>query len=129
MCPYCSADKAKTYSTFLDWRNHLSAMHHTCLEDGDPLMRAEYAGGFKLDDWGQLYEGSDTDPVYLRVKAIREQYGRYQGQVDGKPPGLPSTIRLPHIKGSTPDKDTTPTESELAGSEHGGSGLEEGEAQ
>ena len=22
--------------------------HHTCLEDGDPLMRAEYAPGFKL---------------------------------------------------------------------------------
>ena len=35
----------------------------------------------------------------------------------------------PHIKGSAPDKDTTPTESELAGSERRGSGLEVGEAQ
>ena len=41
----------------------------------------------------------------------------------------PSTIRLPHIKGSTPHIDTTPTESELAGSERGGSGMEEEEAQ
>ena len=63
------------------------------------------------------------------VKAIREQYGQYQGQVEGQPPGPPSTISLPHIKGSTPNKDRTPTESELAGSERGGSGLEEGEAQ
>ena len=56
---------------------------------------------------------------------IREWYGRYQGQVEGQPPGPPSRICLPHIKGSTPDKDTTPTESELTGSEHGGSDLEE----
>ena len=38
-----------------------------------------------------------------------------------------STIRLPHTKGTTPDRDTTPTESELAGSERGESGQEEGE--
>ena len=42
-------------------------------------------------------------------------------------PGPPSTIRLPHIKGTTPDRDATPTESELAGSDHGDSGQEEGE--
>ena len=90
-------------------------------------MRAEYAAGFKLDDWGQLHEldRSDTDSAYQQVGGIRERYRRYQGQVEGQPPGPPSTIRLPHIKGSTPDKDTTPTESELAGSDHRGSDLEE----
>ena len=124
VCTYCSADKVKTYSTFLDWKNHLSDTHHTCIED-------EYAAGFKLDEWGQLHEldGIETDQAYRRVKALREQYGRYQGQVEGQPPGPLSTIRLPHIKGSTPDKDTTLTESEPTGSERGGSGLEEGEAQ
>ena len=34
---------------------------------------------------------------------------------------------LPHIKGTTPDRDVTPTESEFAGSEQEGSGQEEGE--
>ena len=37
--------------------------------------------------------------------------------------------RPPLVKGSTPDRDVTPTESERAGSDHGGSGVEEGEAQ
>ena len=37
--------------------------------------------------------------------------------------------RPPLVKGSTPDRDVTPTESEQAGSDHGGSGVEEGEAQ
>ena len=131
VCPYCSADKVKTYFTFVDWRNHLTDAHHTCIKDGDPLMRAEYATGFKLDGWGRLHEldGSDTDQAYRCVKTLQERYGQYQGQVEGQPPGTLSTIRLPHIKGSTPKKDTTPTESEPAGSEHGGSGLEEGEAQ
>ena len=46
-------------------------------------------------------------------------------QVEGSPPGPPSRIRLPHVKGSTPDKDTTPTESGLAGSKRGGFDLEE----
>ena len=131
VCQYCSADKPNTYSTFLDWRNHLLDTHHTCIQDGDPLMPAMYATGFKLDEWGRLQEldGRDTDSAYHRIKAIRERYSRYQGQVEGQPLGQPSTIRLPHIKGSTPDKDTTPTESELAGSERGGSDLEEREAQ
>ena len=66
VCPYCSAHKPKTYSTFLDWRNHLSDTHHTCIQDGDPLMHAGYAAGFKLDDLGRLHklEGSDTDSAY-----------------------------------------------------------------
>ena len=104
----------------MDWRNHLSDAHHTCIKDGDPLMRAEYATGFKLDGWGRLHEldGSDTDQAYRCVKTLQERYGRYQGKVEGQPLGPLSTIRLPHIKGSTP-----------AGSERGGSGLEEGEAQ
>ena len=130
MCPYCSADKVKTDSTFLDWKNYLSDTRHTCIEDGDPLLWAEYAAGFKFNGWRRLYklDVSDTDLAYRRVRALRVQYGRYQDQVEGQPPGPLSTICLPHIKGCMPDKDTTPTESEPAGSERGGSGLEEGEA-
>ena len=60
---------------------------------------------------------------------LRKQYGQYQGPGEGQPPGPPSTVRLPHTKGTTPDKDITPTESELAGSERGESGPEEGEVQ
>ena len=56
-----------------------------------------------------------------------KHYGRYQGPGEGQPQGLPSTIRLPHTQGTTPDKDITPTESELAGSECGESAPEEGE--
>ena len=41
--------------------------------------------------------------------------------------GPPSTIRLPHTKGTTPEREATPTDSELARSEHGESGQEEGE--
>ena len=80
VCLYCSGDKVKTYSTFVDWRNHLSDTHHHCMEEGDPLLEA---AGFKLDSWGRLHEldGSDTDPAYKRIKALLEQYGRYQGTV------------------------------------------------
>ena len=127
--PYCSAEKAKTYSTFLDWRNHLQDTHEHCLEDDDPLRREEYAAGFKLDRWGRFHdlEGNDTDRAYQRVATLRKHYGQYQGPVEGEPPGPPSTIRLPYTKGTTPDREATPTESELAGSEHGESGQEEGE--
>ena len=112
-----SAGKPKTYTTFLDWRNHLSGTHPTCIRDGDPLLCAKYAAGFKLEDWGWFHDldGSDTDSAYQHVVGIRGRYGRYgryQGQVEGQSPGPPSTFRLHHIKGSTPDKDTTPTESE-----------------
>ena len=37
--PYCSADKARTYSTFLDWKNHLSTTNGHCMEAEDPLWR------------------------------------------------------------------------------------------
>ena len=69
------------------------------------------------------------DLAYQRVRTLRKQYGRYQGPSEGQPQGPPSTIRLPHTKGTTPDKDITPTESELAGRERGESGPEEGEVQ
>ena len=71
--------------------------------------------------------GGRTDRAYLRIATLRKHYGRYQGQEEGEPPGPPSTIRLPHIKGTTPDRDATLTESERAGSKQGGSGQEEGE--
>ena len=127
-CPYCSADKAKTYSTFLDWK-HLSDTQGHCMESDDPLWQEEYTAGFKLDRCGRFHEleGSETDRAYQRVRTLRKHYGRYQGPGEGEPQGPPSTILLPHTKGTTPDRDTTLTESELAGSEHGESGQEEGE--
>ena len=129
VCPYCSAEKCKTYSTFQDWKNHLHDTHEQCLEYDDPLEREEYAAGFKLDRWERFHdiEGDETDRAYLRIATLRKHYGQYQGQEEGEPPGPPSTIRLPHTKGTTPDRDVTLTESERAGSEQGGSGQEEGE--
>ena len=128
-CPYCTAEICKTYSTFQDWKNHLHATHGQCMEDDYPLDQEEYAAGFKLDRLERFHhiKGDETDRAYLRKATLRKHYGRYQGQLRGEPPGPPSTIRLPHIKGTTPDRDVTPTESKFAGSEQEGSGLEEGE--
>ena len=130
-CPYCTAEICKTYSTFQDWKNHLQATHGQCLEDDDPLDQEEYAAGFELDRWDRFHhiKGDETDRAYLRIATLRKHYGRYQGQVQGERPGPPSTIRLPHIKGTTPDRDVTPTESEWAGREQEGSGQEEGEVE
>ena len=99
------------------------------MEDDDPLDQEEYAAGFKLDQWERFHhiKGDETDRAYLRIATLRKHYGRYRGQVRGEPPGPPSTIRLPHIKCTTPDRDVTLTESEIAGSEQEGSGQEEGE--
>ena len=58
---------------------------------------------------------------------LQKHFGWYQGPGEGEPQGPPSTIRLPHTKGTTPDRDTTLTESELAGSERRESGQQEGE--
>ena len=111
VCPYCSVEKCRTYSTFLDWRNLLLDTHEHCLEDDDPLQREEYAAGFKLDRWERFHdlEGNEKDRAYLRAATLRKHYGQYQGQEEGEPPGPPSTIRLPHTKGTTPDRDVTPT--------------------
>ena len=68
VCPYCSAEKCRTYSTFLDWKNHLLDTHEHCLENDDPLQREEYAAGFKLDRWERFHdlEGNENDRAYLR---------------------------------------------------------------
>ena len=99
----------------------------TCLRECDPLMEVEYAAGFKFDRWQGVHklEGSAADPSYQQIAKLREDYGLYQGRVEGQTPGLPSMLRQPHIKGETPDKDLTPTESEQAESERGGTDLEE----
>ena len=99
------------------------------MEDDDPLDQEEYAAGFKLNRWERFHhiKGDETEWAYLRLATLRKHYGRYLGQVRGEPQGPPSTIRLPHVKGTTPDRDVTPTESEFAGSEQEGSGQEEGE--
>ena len=98
------------------------------MEDDDPLDREENAAGFKLDRWERFHhiKGDETDRAYLRIATLRKHYGRYRGKVQGEPPGPPSAIRIPHIKGTTPDRDVTPAESEFAGSEQEGSGQEEG---
>ena len=71
-------------------------------------------------------EGNEADRAYQHVVTLRKHYGRYQGPGQGEPPGPPSSICLPHTKGTTLDRDTTPTVSELAGSERGELGQEEG---
>ena len=99
------------------------------MEDDDPLDREEYAAGFKLDRWERFHhiEGDETDRAYQRIATLRKHYGRYRGKVKGEPPGTPSTIRIPHTKGTTPDREVAPTESEFTWSELEGSDQEEGE--
>ena len=128
-CPFCKPGVHKTYSTFQDWKNHLHTTHDQCLEDDDPLDREEYAAGFKLDRWERFHhiEGDETDRAYQRIATLRKHYGPYQGEVKGEPPGAPSTIRIPHTKGMTPDREVVPAESEFAGSDQEGSDQEEGE--
>ena len=128
-CPFCKPGVHKTYSTFQDWKNHLHTTHDQCLEDDDPLDREEYAAGFKLDRWERFHhiEGDETDRAYQRIATLRKHYGPYQGEVKGEPPGTPSTIRIPHTKGMTPDREVVPAESEFAGSDQEGSDQEEGE--
>ena len=128
-CPFCLPEVHKTYSTFQDWKNHLHTTHDQCLEDDDPLDREEYAAGFKLDRWERFHhiEGDENDRAYQRIATLRKHYGPYQGEVKGEPPGAPSTIRIPHTKGTTPDREVVPAESEFAGSNQDGSDQEEGE--
>ena len=128
-CPFCLPEVHKTYSTFQDWKNHLHTTHDQCLEDDDPLDREEYAAGFKLDRWERFHhiEGDENDRAYQRIATLRKHYGPYQGEVKGEPPGAPSTIRIPHTKGTTPDREVVPAESEFAGSDQEGSDQEEGE--
>ena len=128
-CPFCKPGVHKTYSYFQDWKNHLHTTHDQCLEDDDPLDREEYAAGFKLDLWERFHhiEGDETDRAYQRIATLRKHYGPYQGEVKGEPPGTPSTIRIPHTKGMTPDREVVPAESEFAGSDQEGSDQEEGE--
>ena len=128
-CPFCLPEVHKTYSTFQDWKNHLHTTHDQCLGDDDPLDREEYAAGFKLDRWERFHhiEGDENDRAYQRIATLRKHYGPYQGGVKGEPPGAPSTIRIPHTKGTTPDREVVPAESEFAGSDQDGSDQEEGE--
>ena len=72
-------------------------------------------------------KGTRRDRAYLRIATLRKHYGRYRGKVQGEPPGPPSTISIPHTKGTTPDREVEPTELEFAGSEQEGSDQEEGE--
>ena len=128
-CPFCLPEVHKTYSTFQDWKNHLHTTHGQCLGDDDPLDREEYAAGFKLDRWERFHhiEGDEDDRAYQRIATLRKHYGTYQGGVKGEPPGAPSTIRIPHTKGTTPDREVVPAESEFPGSDQDGSDQEEGD--
>ena len=88
-----------------------------------PVGPEEYAAGFKLDRWERFHhiEGDEDDRAYQRIATLRKHYGPYQGGVKGEPPGAPSTIRIPHTKGTTPDREVVPAESEFAGSDQDGS--------
>ena len=74
----------------------------------------------QASSWFHHIKGDETDRAYLRIATLRKHYGRYRGKVQGEPPGPPSAIRIPHIKGTTPDRDATPAESEFDGSEQKG---------
>ena len=93
-------------------RTHISTAWRQRIRSGGKTMPrgSNWTNGFHELD------GSETDRAYERVQTLWKQYGQYQGQGEGQPLGPPSTICLPHTKGTTPDKDTTPTESEPAGS-------------
>ena len=99
-CPYCSGDKVKMYSTFVDWRNHPSDTHHTRMEEGDPLLQAEYAAGFKLDGWGRLHEldGSDTKLVYASSPSWSDTAGTKarlrDSRRDHRPPSASRTPKV-----------------------------------
>ena len=119
VCPYCSAEKCRTYSTFLDWRNHLQDTHEYCLEDDDLLHREEYAAGFKLDRWDRERPGLSAHRH--SAKALWPVPGSGRGRAAGTTVYHPP----PHTKGTTPE--VTLMGSERAGSDHEGSGQEEGE--
>ena len=88
VCPYCSADKVKTYSTFADWKNHLGDTHQHCMAGDNPLLEAGYAAGFKLDSWGRLHEldGIDTDPAYKCIKTLQASLSQRQYARQGRDP-------------------------------------------
>ena len=58
VCPYCSAEKCRTYCTFLDWRNHLLDTHEHCLEDDDPLRDHRLPSAFLTPKAPRLTETS-----------------------------------------------------------------------
>ena len=103
----------------------------TCLLVGedDALLQEEYAAGFKLDQWYRFHSinGDETDQLFLRVSRLRDNYEPYDPRKGEGPetpaPGPLSLLCLP--QGSTPDQHQTPTGSELADSEVGGTDLEE----
>ena len=109
--------------------------------DKDPFFVEEYAAGFKLDGWYRFHgiTEDELDQSFLRLSRLRHDYGPYQGKREDtgtSAPDPPPTIRLPHSKGAMPDRHQTPTGSELADREIGGTDwegtgeeLEEGEVQ
>ena len=125
MCQFCTN---KRYSTFHDWRNHVRG-HKTCLKGGwdDPILLQGYAAGLMLDKWFRFHEitWDEDNATYQRVVQLSRAYGSYQKEEkdviedNPVPPAKPSLIHLPHTKGSTPDREKPPTESELAESDYG----------
>ena len=86
-----------------------------------PTTKPGHQGGC-LSSWigGGGYTNSEGNDVGRADPELRADYRTYPGKTEGRSPGPPSTIRLPHTKGETPDKDLTPTESEQDDSERGG---------
>ena len=80
-----------------------------------------------MDGWYHFHSitGDELDQSFLRVSRLRDDYGPYQEKdVWVGAPGPPSKIRLTHSKRATPDRYRTPTGSELADSEMGGTDWE-----
>ena len=89
----------------------------------DPILLHGYAASLMLDQWFRFHEitGDEDDATYQRVVQLRRAYRKGEKDViEGNPvpPAEPSLIRLPHTKGSTPDREKPPTESKLAESDY-----------
>ena len=77
---------------------------------GQPSAAAEVCSRLMLDKWYRFHEitGEEHNAGYQWIAALRQAYGQYkwengdviQGNPD--PPGPPTLIPLPHMKGDTP---------------------------
>ena len=89
----------------------------------DPILLQGYAAGLMLDQWFRFHKipRDEDDATYQQIVQLRRAFGNDGKDVmEGNPVPLaePSLIRLPHAKGTMPDREKLPTESELAESDY-----------